>query len=508
MSTSLEEMINALRQSVEQDMTKAASDASTQEAVEVKTETQEPAIEKVAEAQPIVDEKTKSAAELGAEMARSIMEKAASMKSSSAQAVGKTLAQTLLEKMASAGDMTTDAGVSPGAVPSKVQADAAQQEAEQASTVKPMPGAGGNVNEIFDAMIQDALAQGAASVDQVHDTGVAAKEGAVEDHAVPAQVKTAAVGDLMEQGLDFDTAVELVKQASAEVEEDFEKMAAVNHLMEHDGLDFETASDLVKQAAEELAFEEANMTKAAALSELLQSGVDFDQAVEMIKQASAGDMTTEAGVAPGAVPSKVQADAAAQEAEQASTIKPMPGIGGNVNEIFDAMVQDALSQGAASVDQVHDTGVAAKEGAVEDHAVPSQVKTAAVAQLMEAGVDFDSAVTFVKEASAKAAIEAAKGAAKAFSGKVKGLASDAAENVKAIKNPGKWSNAPASEVRKSAVSKLAKNRLVQAGAAGAVGAAAGGYAMSKKAALEGLMERGVSFEDAVQVIAANAEKLA
>lgn len=336
-------------------------------------------------------------AEAGAALAREIMEKAAAAinkdeqpMNKQAQIAGNALAQTLLDnlkKQANAGDVTvTDGGPAEGTVPNKVHADVMKAESEGAATIKPMmTGDGvrnfGTINEIFDAMVQDALSQGAASEQQVHGTGYAAPEGNAES-GVPNQVKVA---------------------SEQELENELEKAAAVEHLVEQ-GVDFEDAVALVKQAAVEI---EAEMEKAAALNELMAEGVNFDQAVELIKQANAGDVTVmDGGAAPGTVPNKVQMDVVKAEGEGDNAIKAMPtGDGvrnqGTINQIFDGIVQDALAQGAASEQQVHGSGYAAPEGNAES-GVPNQVKVAAVERMVEAGVDFNEAVEFVKEAAEKA----------------------------------------------------------------------------------------------------------
>lgn len=368
---------------------------------------------------------TKEASLAGAALAREIMEKVASLQlntpntntgmNKQAQAAGQTLAQALLEKLASAGDVNTADGIAPGAVPSKTQADLAQDAAESDATVKPMPTSDGlrpqgSMNEIFDAMVQDALAAGAAGEEQVHNTGMSGAEGVIEDRTVPNQVKTAeaiekaaAVSALVQDGYDFADAVEMIKQAEASLQADMEKAAALNALIE-DGVDFEDALGVIKQAEAELAAEHDTLVKAAALEELLGQGVDFDDAVEMIKSASAGDVNTVDGIAPGAVPSKTQADLAQDAAESDATVKPMPTSDGlrpqgTMNEIFDAMVQDALAAGAAGEEQVHSSGISQEEGMIEERTVPNQVKMAKVNELVQNGIDYDYAVEIVKQAS-------------------------------------------------------------------------------------------------------------
>lgn len=470
---------------------------------------------------------TKSAAELGANAAREILEKVAQMQTpkTQAQTAGQVLANALL-KQANAGDVTTTNSIPAGVDANKVQQDVAKATAESDATVRPMPTSDGNgptgtVNEIFDGLIADALAQGAASTDQVHERGVAAKEGEIE-HSVPGQVptqeKVAAVNQLVAEGVDFETASELVKQASIELEDQMEKAAAVDSLVA-DGVSFDDAVDLVKQAADEIAFEEDTMTKAAALEELVAQGVDFDSAIEMIKQANAGDVITENGIPEGVVANKAQRDIAQALSESDSTVLPMPTSDGlrptgTVNEIFDGLIDAALAQGAASTDQVHERGIAAKEGDIVE-SVPGQVKTAKLNELIAGGMDFDSAAELVKQAGIAAAAKSVLGGA---ANTIKGVAGKVGESVSAnagklkadigiMKNPGKWSN-QTSQVRRQTALSIAKNPLVLGGAAVTAGAAGGAaLAHKKQAALAALMDAGVDFEKAAELVAAKSLEL-
>ena len=369
---------------------------------------------------------TKEAALAGAALAREVAEQAAAAAlntnqttgmNKQASLAGKALAEAVLATLTKqAGESNTADGIAPEGVPAMHQRDNAQMVAEQAAAVKPMPTSDGlrptgTINQIFDAVVQDALSQGAASTDQVHETGIAAQEGAVEDHATPNQMKVAAMGQLLEQGFSFDEAAEMVKQASeqgAQASDEMEKAAAVQELVTNYGIDFGDAVEMIKAAAEEIEREEDTLMKAAAMDELLAQGLDFDTALTLIKQA--GESNTADGIAPEGVPAMHQRDNAQMVAEQAATVKPMPTSDGlrptgTINEIFDAIIQDALSQGAASTDQVHTVGVAAQEGAVEDHAVPNQApvigdveKTAAMTSFLQAGFDFDQAAGMVKQA--------------------------------------------------------------------------------------------------------------
>jgi len=281
----------------------------------------------------------KEAQDAGAALAQEVMQKvaAATLPSTTkdtdmnkqAQAAGAALADALiasLTKQANAGDVVTTNGTTPEGVPNKNQVDTAQLVAEDDAKIKPQPGAGGNVNQILDAIVQDTMAQGAASFDQVHTTGVAGQEGNVES-AVPNQVKTAsdeqekaaAVSALVADGVDFDQAVNLVKQAEAEMEAEHElqvKQAAIGALMDR-GVDFAQAVNMVKSAGALQVVQKgalvakdaakgglsrgakigigaaaagaaaggayaATREKKAAFDALVQAGVDFDSAAQLV----------------------------------------------------------------------------------------------------------------------------------------------------------------------------------------------------------------------------------
>ncbi len=213
-------------------------------------------------------EKKASVEASGTDLAQQIMQKVASVQllnkdsemNKQAAEAGKLLADALLTKLANAGDITTVEGIPAGVVPNKAQVDNAQLVAEQDAAVKAMPtGDGvrnyGTINQIFDGIVADALGAG-ASVPTLAQGDVAMHEGAVAQHAVPNQVpnegveKTAAVMSLVNSGFDFDSAVDMVKQAALAIqaeEQEQVKMATMNELL-NQGVDFDLAVALVKQA--------------------------------------------------------------------------------------------------------------------------------------------------------------------------------------------------------------------------------------------------------------------
>lgn len=242
----------------------------------------------------------------GAALAKELMAKQASTKTTGkgeemnkqAAEAGKALAQALM-KRAGVGDTSTTDGIPAGVVPNKIQEDNAAMKSQQDMVVQNVPGTdgrgnGGTVNQIFDAIVSDAMAQGVKDLQTTGNTAQA--EGAPNARQVPAQLpvegpenlgqnqeKMAAVSHLITvDGYDFDTAVALVKQASDAIDAENEaqvKKAAFNELLSA-GYSFADAAAMVKSAGAAKTIEHE---KAAAVSQLLDSGVDFDTAIELVE---------------------------------------------------------------------------------------------------------------------------------------------------------------------------------------------------------------------------------
>lgn len=169
----------------------------------------------------------------------------------------------------------------------------------------------------------------------------------------------------------------------------------------------EAGADLAKEVFEKVAHlnKENEMNKQASYA-----GKALADAI-LTKLASAGDLNTENGVAPGATPMKIQQDAALLLQQDAAKYQATPGTdgagnGGSVNQIFDSIVQDAMSEGATAYDQTASAGASGGEGQAvaqgsflgQNPTDESQEKMAAALTLMENGFDFDQAVALVKEA--------------------------------------------------------------------------------------------------------------
>ena len=178
---------------------------------------------------------------------------------------GRNIAAGVLALVKKAMDAEVAAEAGPNNVIAETDAMAASSTAGQQAIPKD-----GTITQTLQAMLQTGLASGAVGPDQLYLNSIAAgsDEGnspiglASSDgrqiNAIPAGgsmsvevEKTAALVHLVDNGVDFDTAVNLIKQAETQINaEDFEqeKIAAVNGLMSQ-GYDIETAVALVKQAA-------------------------------------------------------------------------------------------------------------------------------------------------------------------------------------------------------------------------------------------------------------------
>lgn len=434
-----------------------------------------------------------------------------------ASLAGKDLAQSILEKLAEELAAPTN----------QIQANTAAMDAQGAAAVQLTPGNGGSVNQILEAIVGDAQAHGATADNLVEsNTGAFVErtdpnvEGGGEEDEVE---KAAAVQVLVQNGYDFNTAIDLVKQAEFDLaadEDNFQKQAAVNELMA-DGYDFDSAVQLVSQVQDQ-------WTKQAALGELMAQGASFDEAVELVKEAGeAGkaDMFARAGTA------IKDAATGAKEATGREYMRLKQNVGNlkrgkyiNGDEIGEnakewhnkgrwaagkAVAGNRLVQGVAGVTALGGAGYAAKK---------HYEKTAAFGDLIEQGYDFDTAVELIKEAgvgeSIKAGYNTAKGhvsgaldKARAFGARASAATKNEArilkESLKRLATNKNDDGSAALGGRVGTLKYLAKNRIVQ-GTAAAAALGGAGYAAKKhyekKAAFEALVDAGYDFDDAVNLV--------
>ena len=353
------------------------------------------------------EDRVKEAQLQGSALAQEIMQKVASANittnketdmNKSAAVAGKALAYSLLEKLASAGDVITTNGIPAGVVPNKVQVDVAQTVAEHDARIQTTPTTdakgdnGGSINQIFDAIIADAMGAGAATPHELDHQSTSGAEGAIEGHQAPGSIQSAPVG-------------------GAEVE----KAAAVSALV-NSGFDFTSAVEMVKAAEEEILFEEETQIKQAAMNELVDAGVDYGLAAALVKQASLAGVARRAGavVKDKAETAAIHGMYAADRARSAGTAAAghLRGAGGVVASDARAFGQGAR-QAVAGKDAVGapvsrlgalrraattGTGIAAGTAALGAGGYAlAREKQAAVNGLIDAGVDFDSAVQLVND---------------------------------------------------------------------------------------------------------------
>lgn len=324
----------------------------------------------------------------------------------------------LLEKSALEGDANTAAGVADGAVPNKAQVDSAAMVADMDAVQAPTPGTdgvsqGGTVNQILDAIVAKAQAQGAIAPVQGAEGSAAAAERNDEDVE-----KTAAVVALVEAGVDFDSAVGMVKQAEAELFEEAweqEKKAAFDTLIDV-GVDFNDAVELVKEAAEEI---EKQATGATDLAKAIVTGKmkgmgrvpkelvrgtaaqELTAGAKRIAKGKVNQVTKAVNSAKGSV-AQYAADVGADAGDMPKLLKQLvldkgvKGLPSGVGAVRGNAWQNLKANKAARI-AAGTTAAAGAAGA--GYAAYQHQKKAAVESLIEEGFDFDSAVELVKQAS-------------------------------------------------------------------------------------------------------------
>lgn len=175
-----------------------------------------------------------------------------------------------------------------------VIAETATMKAQDDAKIKDTPVAGKTVSEVAKDLLARAGAEGKTHVPEHPAQVVAAEGGAQTEGRAPIDSQldkqaSECLTALINDGVAFDEAVLLVKEASALMNADLEKAAAVSHLMDN-GVDFADAVELVKQASvQEVEGEYSDMEKAAALQDLMNEGHSFDDALAAINAVIAGE---------------------------------------------------------------------------------------------------------------------------------------------------------------------------------------------------------------------------
>lgn len=171
-----------------------------------------------------------------------------------------------LIKQAEAGDMNTENGITADGEANKVIRTNAQMVAEHDASIQPMPTGDmihnqGTATDIYNAIIAQMVAQGGTPTTAVADGPEVDGSG---DQAVPNQVKTASLASIIASGVDFDTACNMVKEASKKTME----------------------AKPAKAKAEKMDKKEMFMKKKAAFDQLIADGIDFTKAAALIEAKS------------------------------------------------------------------------------------------------------------------------------------------------------------------------------------------------------------------------------
>lgn len=254
---SLEKLLEGLNVADEQGLKKEASDAAGSESA----------------ADQLQNLLTKQASEVNGE----------TLNMSKDNTMGQSIAEAILAQI---GGMNKQAE-------NMVQADLDKMEADDEKRDKAIPREGKTVTEVAKALMDRAVAEGGVQEAGFDEAAAEGKEG-YEGTPVASNLSkeaSEAVHALIGEGVSFDEAIELVKQASDILSVEMEKAAAFDALIA-EGVDFEDAAALVKAASAELfgdveeEGEYTDLEKSAAVAQLVSEGINFDEASELVKEAA------------------------------------------------------------------------------------------------------------------------------------------------------------------------------------------------------------------------------
>lgn len=202
---------------------------------------------------------------------------------------GNSIADSILAMLEGGGGINKSASAGEVTSGNNVKEELDEMEAQHTARITLTPREGKTVTEVAKALAAKTPGQ---QCDDVH-----AVEGNSEASvsAIPSDIeKSAAVNELIAEGVNFEDAIAMVKQASEEMESEaneLEKVAAVNALIA-EGINFDDAIALVKEAsAQSLGY--TDLEKSAAVNELMtEDGLSFDEASELVKEAASTGMAT------------------------------------------------------------------------------------------------------------------------------------------------------------------------------------------------------------------------
>lgn len=224
--------------------------------------TEDTGVEKVASATEVAAS-TANASDAAAELEKTLTKQANETEVKTPMATpqekGHAIADSILSLVKQAMD-----GLAPTAPENRLISETAAQVAHSTAGLAETDRSG-TMTEVLQSLVANSAANGAVRDEALAENAagstdetageaenMASSDGEDLDAEDADEVeKVAAVVTLVDNGFDFDTAVEMVKQAAAEIEEEeFEqvKIAAVNALMD-EGIDLESAVALVKEAS-------------------------------------------------------------------------------------------------------------------------------------------------------------------------------------------------------------------------------------------------------------------
>lgn len=177
---------------------------------------------------------------------------------------GRNIAAGVLALVKKAMDAEVAAEAGPNNVIAETDAMAASSTAGQQAIPKD-----GTITQTLQAMLQTGLASGAVGPDQLYLNSIAAGQ---DEGNSP-------IGLTSSDGRQINAI-----PAGGSMSEQVEKTAALVHLVDN-GIDFDTAVNLIKQAEYQIYAEEDQQIKVAAVNELMSRGYDIEDAVALVKQA-------------------------------------------------------------------------------------------------------------------------------------------------------------------------------------------------------------------------------
>lgn len=277
------------------------------------------------------------------------------------QEKGHAIADSILSLVKQAMD-----GLAPTAPENRLISETAAQVAHSSAGLVETDRSG-TMTQVLQSLVANSAANGA-----VRDEALA------QNAAGQADETTGAEGVVMpsSDGSDLDS----------EEADEVEKVAAVVTLVDN-GFDFDTAVEMVKAAAEEIEAEEFEQVKVAAVNRLMDEGLDLESAVQLVKEASRIEAAKET-LKKGVDVVKGHARSAADDAKALFTTNSAIGTESR-KAAAKALAKNPLVYGTAGAGAAMATGAALAGG--------REKKAAAIEALVDAGYTVSQALEILGE---------------------------------------------------------------------------------------------------------------